>query len=55
MERYGQCSDTHHKLFVAGMKVSGKRRITCPPHMAYGSTIPPNSSLVFQVERKGVN
>lgn len=45
---------------VAGMKVGSKRLIICPPNMAYGSKgsqphIPPNSSLVFEVELKAVN
>ncbi|XP_017786973.1 PREDICTED: 46 kDa FK506-binding nuclear protein-like isoform X2 [Nicrophorus vespilloides] len=45
---------------VAGMKVGGKRRIVCPPHMAYGPkgsppVIPPNSTLVFEVELKNVH
>lgn len=45
---------------VEGMKVGGKRRITCPPHMAYGArgsppVIPPNSVLVFDVTLKNVH
>lgn len=45
---------------VAGMKVGGKRRITCPPHMAYGQkgsppVIPSNATLVFDVELKSVS
>ncbi|KAJ8953203.1 hypothetical protein NQ317_018345, partial [Molorchus minor] len=38
---------------VSGMKIGGKRRITCPPSMAYGPKgappeIPPNSTLVLK-------
>lgn len=44
---------------VTGMKVGGKRRIICPPHMAYGKKgtpgIPPQSTLVFIVELKSVH
>ncbi|XP_054287330.1 39 kDa FK506-binding nuclear protein-like [Macrosteles quadrilineatus] len=44
---------------LVGMKVGGKRVITCPPDMAYGAEgyppkIPSNSTLVFEVELKAV-
>jgi FKBP-type peptidyl-prolyl cis-trans isomerase FkpA len=44
---------------VAGMKVGGTRILTIPPTMGYGSTgaggvIPPNATLLFEVELLGV-
>jgi peptidylprolyl isomerase len=44
---------------VQGMRVGGQRRLTLPPHLAYGSrgaggVIGPNETLVFVVDLVGV-
>ncbi len=45
---------------VAGMKIGGTRRLTIPPQLGYGAAgaggvIPPNATLLFEVELLAVD
>ena len=51
----GQGVITGFSQGTAGMRVGGLRRVTIPPSLGYGAqgsgaTIPPNSTLIFEIE-----
>jgi len=48
------------ELGLLGMKTGEKRRLTIPPELGYGSrgagsVIPPNSTLVFEIDMLSIN